>query len=96
MHGETVKSLSSLFLEPEASLQSSQNPPVDPVLSQFDGDQTCTCTCPCTLTAFSLNPLWSNGYYVPPDLTFKNSLFCPHGAFVFCMYLRTTGGYFPM
>jgi hypothetical protein len=32
--------------------------------------------------------------YVPPALTFKNSVFCPHCIYVFCVDLRTNSDYF--
>jgi len=34
---------------------------------------------------------------VPPDLTFRNSTFCPNSVFMcFFMDLRTNGSYFPI
>ena len=34
--------------------------------------------------------------YVPSCLTLKNSTFCPHSVFTFCMELTTNSDYFPI
>ena len=35
-------------------------------------------------------------HYVPPALTYRNSVFCPKCIYVFCVDLRTNSGYFPI
>ena len=47
------------------------------------------------ISYFTSKAQWS--LYIPPDLTFSNSTFCPHSCiYVFCVDLRTNSDHFPI